>query len=403
MMANQGTLVLLRGPLLVAAVLLTLLIPAIQQLSLETAIRISILLFGCALFFRDVQAVIGEQIRSSFHKHLDQLVLDEWLRSIFDPVDGWIACFVATFLGNAAMYSLPTSEEQRTRLVQSALWIDEPKARSLLREPGGIKHLLPPSTQAWLEQRPQQETTMRFVDAECNSTASSESTDSKDRTPTKFEFSKSLMSEKLGVGREIQFSISPVYHEADGRSAAETQSNEGDKEVQDDRGSTTRQRGANCEPSQPSMLMDEPPLLYQVLGSIVQDMLSNKAKALLQSVPEGSLEITCLTATSALLLQLRYSRRAREILWNVLQGSTCLGLAAVLFGTVSALLAKSRVDTSSSNSLIAALVGKSGGIVTKLRELIQQGRLGRWKGWIAALVLLYFGRRKGQQREYAHW
>lgn len=141
----------LRGPLLVGTVLLSLSLPTLLRLAPHTLVCLAFLGIGLCLTVHDSLFYCRNQVRTILGRRLGTLVLDDLLRDIFDPTTGYIACFVSTLLGNASMYSLNMTTEQRVRLLNSCLWTTPEHAEAILMEPGGVIKLLPLTLQHWLQ------------------------------------------------------------------------------------------------------------------------------------------------------------------------------------------------------------------------------------------------------------
>jgi hypothetical protein len=146
-----------RGPLLVTAVTLSTLFPYLQHFGLwNLFLHVVVAVVGTMWCIQDACQVTKTTLLAFCSKALDGIVLDDLLRSIYDPETGWIACCTGIFLGSSTMYGLKMSPEQRIKLVQATLAQEqgtvsqEETARTILMEPGGCKVLLPDSLQKWL-------------------------------------------------------------------------------------------------------------------------------------------------------------------------------------------------------------------------------------------------------------
>ena len=173
----------LRGPLAVTVALAFIFLPLIEQLSWGTILRILFLFAACFISVYDASQWAVKRSRAILQKTLDKIVLDDVLSAIFHPETGLIAIGITTFWGNAAMYALPTTTEQRVHLVQNALdgtgLIDETssenataRAERILREPGGVSLLFPVVLQNWLSDG-KPNTTARSLDFSISKDAAS--------------------------------------------------------------------------------------------------------------------------------------------------------------------------------------------------------------------------------------
>ncbi len=150
MMMSAAPYVLLRGPLLITTVLTALSLPYLLELSIETLVCLALFVMGIIVTLFDVVFFAESSLRRRTAQFLDNLVLDNVLKSWFDPETGWMASIMAFWVGNATMYTLPTTDAQRIRLVQSSLWTSDEQARNILFAPGGFKVMLPETLQLWL-------------------------------------------------------------------------------------------------------------------------------------------------------------------------------------------------------------------------------------------------------------
>jgi len=144
---------LARGPIILFAVIFSLLLPHIKAyFSLHVFLHLATASLALLWICRDLSTLIESAIRSGLNLVFDNIVLDDILRLIYDPIDGLWACYVGTHLGASSMYGLRMNEGQRTELIQSALGLrDESQAHTVFLEPGGCKALFPKDIQKWLQ------------------------------------------------------------------------------------------------------------------------------------------------------------------------------------------------------------------------------------------------------------
>lgn len=157
-----------RGPLAVMVAVLSLVFPFLHNYGLKlwndgcsTSILFHLLLFILGIYWSlyDVYNILQSSVRLVCANWLNTIVLDDILKSIYDPETGWIACLTGALVGTSTMYGLKMTKEQRCRLVQSSLGLpNQQMAHSVLLEPGGWKAiLLPLPIQKWLQQQQQSE------------------------------------------------------------------------------------------------------------------------------------------------------------------------------------------------------------------------------------------------------
>lgn len=145
----------IRGPVIVSIAWASIGIPYIVKwfasLSLLGWIQLFLVVYGLFLTLCDGWILCRAQQRK-VRAYLDQIVLDDVLRSIFDPQTGLIALVSVTVGGQALLYSLPTTKEQRAAVAQTTL---EQDAKRVLLQPGGWKEILPQPLQ-WESMEPEE-------------------------------------------------------------------------------------------------------------------------------------------------------------------------------------------------------------------------------------------------------
>jgi len=141
----------LRGPLLLALVLVPTIVKYALQLSSLTLLSLTIASAGLVLCCYDFIILIKDKIRRNLSESLNLIILDDVLRNIYDPQVGLVACIISMVVGNASMYSFGFTQEQRLRLFQSCLWTSDEDTYKIFMTPGGIQQLLPGSIQEWLD------------------------------------------------------------------------------------------------------------------------------------------------------------------------------------------------------------------------------------------------------------
>jgi hypothetical protein len=431
-MAESDKLVLLRGPSLVMAVLILSVLPYLRYLSILSIARALIMLVGFALFAHDVKLVLLDQLRSFAHRALDNFVLDDFLKAIFDPETGLIAACIGTCVGNSAMYSLPLTVEQRVELVQSALYLtDRQQAATVLRESGGCKTLLPDAAQAWLQQDTSN-LSIRSAPEVCLDLLPPSARDwvhdlilprSKLAASVLQEPTKALSNSAAGALTSPSETTVRTTLTADDGEGSTTSSELFDRKVErqlfadvslpatvprivekEEPGTAVssnaeRNKKEGSRPLEAHSLAAPPPLPHEVMGSIVQDMVMQRIKHFVSSIPTGSLEKTGLVAAAFLFIQFRYSRRARQMLWGVLQGSTTLCLSSVVAGCVAAVTAKHCYGDRPSDQQDTLFESSPLHILSTIQQLLRRaGVTGRkWKEVLAVLIISYFGRKQQQQ------
>jgi hypothetical protein len=431
-------LVLLRGPSLIMAVLFLSILPYLRYLSILSIARGLIVLVGFILFIHDAKLVLLDQLRSLVGNALDNFVLDDFLRSIFDPETGLIATSMGMAIGNSVMYALPLTAEQRAQLVQSALYLkDHQQAATLLNESGGCRTLLPPAARDWLQQdnskllrrsapeicldllpsaardwvhelnlsrsilaasgrckavptaaqdwvqQQEQEQTKALTSPSGTTVTTTLMVDDGDESHTSFELSDSKVDRQLFAELNLPATGS--------RKVEEEETEEPDTAVKEE----------GTRPQETETPDAPPPLPHEVMGSIVKDMMIQRGKQYLNALPTGSLQRTGLVAAAFLLIQFRYSHRARQTFWGVLQGSSTLCMSSILAGCIGAVTAKHCYGDRPADQESLLESSPFSISMSTIQELLRRaGVMGhKWKEVLAVLIVSYFGRKHRQTRD----
>jgi hypothetical protein len=384
-MAAPSDSVLLRGPLLIAASSCTFLLPYLSQVSVESILRLAVIGCGFLWFCLDLANLAENRIRCSLSQFLNGIVLDDVLKSIYDPEIGLIATVVGTFIGNATMYTLPMNSEQRTKLLQATFWVDKTQARSILSNPGGCKFLLPEKLQHWLESEkeasPSQPTNLLIepeADTDSSSDGGVDSDDDKSdyvsrdcpETPTKEPaFSEPKNQIPPRVDAQVKNGTPPCMP----------------TDMPDRQGS--------AQPL-PVDIEENPRDPMKVMFGILRDMVSEKLQIHAQSIPESTIETVGMTAFVALAIHLGCRRNARKAVGGALEGIFALGLSGVAAGAFSTVFARHVLlgNIRDGKTLQIVAGGVATRIWTKLKRMAEKNS--KFKGIVAVSVLSLLGSRK---------
>lgn len=385
-MTVNNPLMLLRGPLIVFSVLSALLAPFIAQLSVETLGLLGLLLVGLGVTLWDVFSCVSQQSRSYLSHQIDKFVLDDVLKALFDPEVGLIPNCVGSFLGSSAMYSLASSDEQRVRLLQSGIWVRDPEiARNVLYQPGGIKLLFPPLVLQWLES---------------SSSSSSSSSSAVATTPASKAINKVIVEDvgwtekSHGSSDDDDESATALYEEEKNNIrnnfCSATDASSPLRRVTASRfsaGTSTTDRNAQRVPS---TIQTNPPLPHEVLGSVIMENVREKLVAAWNEMrlqtDRSTLTMTASTAALLLVLQLKTSRKARDIVLSALQSFTAMSLSSIAMVSGAMLCASYWDERKLSLSVIKDTV------TVNLRR--------NWKAWLATLFVLYMRQRQGSRHSF---
>jgi len=373
--------VLLRGPVLVASASTALAWP---YLSISVLCKIIILTIGAAVMYSDMTRLIQKQVKATIKSTTKDIVLDDILRAIFDPEYGIIPVIIGTFLGNSAMYALPMSPEQKTKLMQATLGGEYEDARTVLCEPGGCRALLPQSMQTWLEEDSDDDddnnvrTTPRgfLKEGEVNHNEDDEDATTAtpiasargirvlhDTTTIRVESVTAASSSSKddyrsgisggGGGSSGSGSAQSTYCSEESGSISDDAHDDDDdaeEEVTGDNGTsdtnTTNKRSratptASADANFKSTATPEYLDPIQIMATIIKDLISQKVKIAAASIPEQSMETVGLASLSVIAMHIFLRRRrALSILPTSVSGIFNMLLAGTTVGSFSGIMMK---------------------------------------------------------------
>jgi len=444
-------LVLLRGPIIIAGILISVVYPLLNDISIQSWIQIAFFCTGLAMTVLDVFRLAQEKTRSSLQTLVKSIVLDDILRALFDK-EGLFAVMVSTFVGNAAMYNF-VNEDQRTRLVGACFGTHQREADTILHSPGGILKLFPDFIQHWVNDDKErwdgeEEGTMKhhIVEEQQNTHAGKIGHHNGSRCP------KVPLDNNTKSPTQIKFSnqSSPAWDDASESSSSNESSSEGvddstgplrtktgehDDEIdasvrvasrggQSPTSSTQTHRmrtqnlpfpasgGASC----PSRSVNTTPKLdnfEEVLMSVVQEVMSTWVKNVCHSVPDRSMKAIGIAASLALVTHMRCSPRARNVVMGVMEGTAAFGVAGIALTSIGTLVAKKIVDTPHMGSNIGASLNSrqeynakflpfAQRIWTKIQQWKGTSKWKKWRNFTAMLILLYIGKMRRNRQLPGH-
>lgn len=337
--SNGDLLVLLRGPILVAAVVTSVLISLAQTLTWVAIIQSSLLFVGCAVACYDSASIGHDRFRRFVRTQLEGIVWDDVLHKFFHPDFSWYNFFTKTFVGQAAwVYLFPSTPEQRRHLLQATLNInDEDQAQQILFAPGGYqKMLLPDSFLQWLEGGEKKHNTgvmeregsIKSKD-ECANIIVVETVLEGDTMSSSTSESVSELDTSDGTAHPKN--PSPLPTEKLVRENGGTNKNSSEKSTQHQQ----RQR----QPKDASAYII--PSIAETMQSVIVEAVSNQIRKLLVYTPNQKQTAALgVAAAVSLAMQLRWSKRSRTMALGFLEASSISGLSAVTAGAGSMFLAK---------------------------------------------------------------
>ncbi|CAB9500223.1 expressed unknown protein [Seminavis robusta] len=367
----SSSLVLLRGPALIAIGSSWALCLFLRTLSWFSFAQLGLLFFGFALLVVDARRVGERQCRAIIQRWLDSVVWDDALILFFKPAFSWYGLFTETILGQAMwMYSLPATASQRVTLTQASLGVDEQTANRILFEPGGFKQeLFPKSFLRWLDG----DTTTETKDSEDHS--SSDSEEPKSEEPAA-EDQNDSEPKNLSTEEGFQIVTKP------GQLTSDPQKQSSNEIVESSTISNNVSR--------------DYVLLSKTIQSILRKTLMEHLHQMLKFGNQESKIVAAvgLAATVSLAIQLRISSRARKIAIFLLEMASLAGLSSVIMGALTLLTALPSDANNGTRETRAAILKQ---VITLIPRM--SGVNGRQRGvGISSLGLLAFAAWKRKQR-----
>jgi hypothetical protein len=385
---TTAPLSLLRGPLLMATVVAALTLPYILELSPRTLACVALFATGLSITLADTIALAETTLKTKTCSFLNNIVLNDVLKSWFDPETGWVACWTAFFVGNATMYTLPMTDDQRIRLVQSSLGIrDVQEAKNILTSPGGFQVMLPENIQQWLHGN---ETTKDEEDGnekDCDQSNQTQETEQSSETEMR----------NATHGDNDQYSDEQVPFKLDSK-----------RDAPASRGVKTRAGKNNALPPPSIVHNSSPPCTHppqyplDVMGSILKEMASDFIKRTCSSMSDSTIQRLAVTASVAFCMQMYKSPRSRRIVTGAIEGSAAFTFASVAVGAITALVTKAHFSECPTSPSAG---GQPSSLITRVRAKLRQAAgVRRLQGIVAVLVLWYVGRRRhrGLLQQGAH-
>ena len=310
-----------RGPILVLAVIVSLLLPYIQEyITPNVLMHLAIASLGIFWMLRDLSTILEDTTRSGLNLVLDSIVLDDVLRAIYDPISGLYACCVGTYLGASSMYGLNMNENQRAELVQSSLGLkDETEAHSVLLDPGGCKTLFPEEVQNWL--RLSEENKRNLAKRRNHPSTVIDSSWSRDLGTDKDEY-----DDILEIDSESTFLSEESSSDADelkNISSHDCDDSFVDEQIGRSSGKSKAQGHGTQWSNQPDPI--------SVFLRILQDMARKKLKTCAEGIPRAQIETVGIASVVALGVQFALFRKSKK---SRLFSKLCASVAALSFGTV---------------------------------------------------------------------
>jgi hypothetical protein len=310
---KEWGIIRLRGPLLLFVVILPSLIRSLKTLSIEIWYSIVFGFLALIWVYQDLMHWLKHSCRARINHVLNNLILDDVMKNMFDFQNGTLPALTLGMLGNAAMYLLPLSKLQRVKLIQSVLALpSENDSIQLWMTPGGIKHLLPTQIQRWLLCE-----TSRLTDYH----------------PYLSENHTFLNSDVMTVPPETDSETDSVEKCVLPDKLISSSQSLGDKPSPASISSTS---------SIPQTPLSSDPV--SLVRTIALEWAEKPITNLIQRIPDRALHGTVIVSIVALVLHLRCSSQARKLLRSFWEGLTLAGLTSALFGSLIVVGAKSSMQ-----------------------------------------------------------
>lgn len=343
--------------------------PYIVQLSPRTLWHLAVIILSILWFCFDLLKCVERQSRMSFNQLLNSFVLDDFLRMVYDPEDGLLACLVGGFLGGCTVYGLKLGEEDKTRLVQATLEMNYGKANSLLMAPGGCKAMLPQQIQQWLRHESHSVKAIEYDDGEHHRKTIAEN----DRF------------EEEEVSSDGSIPASPMAREPLKKPRDDGEDNNDHEDDDDSSSSSSSQDSAPM----PRRLFVNPTDPVDEMVSILRRLVYSQAKPYISKIPEALLETVGWSALAMMGTHVHYRYNIRRQRHSTLGIAGNLLLAGVASGAISTVVAKRMILQGDSFSTVCREM------MTRSWKTIQTKALSKdhWRSYLAMLVLLILGRR----------
>ena len=361
-------------------VIVSVLFPYVREyFTPNVFLHLAIASLGLFWIVRDASTLLESTTRSGLNLVLDNIVVDDVLRAIYNPIDGLWACLVGTYLGASSMYGLNMSKGQRTELVQSSLGLtDESQARSVLLEPGGCKRLFPIEVQNWLHNS-----------QNCGKTSARLAAEPTDIMDSSSSWS-GVLNDKSTCDSDILLDIDSqdtiLSDESSSEPDEEQKTSHHDKlpSFEDER----IDRSSEAKPWEKQRgdteWMDQADPV-SVFFRILQDMARKKLKNYAERLPRSNIETIGITAVAAFGIQLALLRSSKK---SRLLAKLCAGIATLSFGTV---LSREAVLGNVYDKETLQMFGRD--LATRILDKIRE-KSASYKSLLAMLVLIILSRRR---------
>lgn len=322
-------------------------IPIIQSVELNFEFVITIVLFivGSYLTITDCVPYIqtkSTELHNQIKKQASSIVLDSTLRTVFslDCNEGLLGCTVGTFTGVIGLYTLPFTQDQRIRILQSFLPPDA-DAKEIFFTPGGFWNFILPSSSI-----PSLINTKNIVLAAGNNSLS------EDRQDLELEHKKKEKKElkkPIPVMNDLTWDDNTTIVESHGTGVDTIISNEDEStDASETAYSQQTPLGGNMIPTvttghevKNNTSHSTCPDPVQTLEQIIKEFLCRILNAAeTKVVDEKTLLRMSLAASTTLLIQLKMSRTARNMVWSSMHIITTCGLIGVIGSSIGMFKAK---------------------------------------------------------------
>lgn len=357
------------------AVVISLFAPYIREYcTVYLFVHLAVASIGLNWIFHDLLEISESIVRRGANFALDQLVLDDLLRAIYHPINGLWACCVGTYLGASSMYGLQMTDDDKTELLQSSLYLkDKSQAQAVLLKAGGCKALLPESVQNWLQQSSSSPTLEKTIDISVGLESDKSTSDSDvtevDEHDQIFRGSAVVDEdfEKIGELSDVSQPSNMVHSFKDERMKRLS-------------GSESQQEAKDPTGWEDVSQTDPVEVFFRILRKMAMDRIRSYAEAL----PRSQIENVGIVASMALGIRLSLRRASYDR-----APLLCAGIAALSFGTI---ISREAILGNIYNKQSMHIVCKD--IASSILDKLKKRKYSSKKTFFAMVTMLIFCRRK---------
>lgn len=327
----------LRGPLIIFTTLSIILLPqlysTLSKLSSQNLFLLTLMVCGIVITIFDINTYVrmnAKDIWSKTRKFGDTLVLDRVLKDLF-AFDGWVSLTWGSWIGTIILYFLPLTKYLRFKIMSYVFGDGEyMNVQRLIFKPGGIWKILP-----------------YFVDGNiCDDEeevgegiVAYGTNKGKDtyhmRDPFMTDLELTMDDEGCDsdcFGNEYNSTVSSISVIPSPKKSKRNMDTKDLVTCRDEEGRDLRYEPVERRKNE-----------IQLMEEIIKDFIQQTSKPFLDQINEMPFRFVGICASTALLIQMKYSQTARKTIYQALQGSIALGLGGVAIGAWVSVTYKNRI------------------------------------------------------------